>query len=105
MTVEWSTATMTRFFPPGNATAVLHGNLCPSGAVIKVSAASSDLLRHRGRALVFDSIEAYSEVPDRPELDVAPDDALVLRNSGGRAQKMGPEGERATLPRHPSFVA
>jgi dihydroxy-acid dehydratase len=40
--------------PPGSGTAVLHGNLCPNGAVIKQSAASPQLLRHRGQALVFD---------------------------------------------------
>lgn len=86
-------------FPPGNATAVLHGNLCPSGAVIKVSAASSDLLRHRGRAVVFDSIEAYSEVADRPDLDVAPDDVLVLRNSGPRGYPGMPELGNLPLPK------
>jgi dihydroxyacid dehydratase/phosphogluconate dehydratase len=45
--------------PPGNGTVVLYGSLCADGAVLKVSAASAQLLRHRGRALVFDSIEEY----------------------------------------------
>ena len=45
--------------PPGSGTAVLRGNLCPDGAVIKQSAASPHLLQHRGQALVFDSIEDY----------------------------------------------
>src|ERR1700689_2507184 len=47
------------FQPAGTGTAVLRGNLAPDGAVIKQSAASPHLLKHRGRALVFDSSEAY----------------------------------------------
>ena len=52
------------FQPPGTGTAVLRGNLCPGGAVIKQSAASPELMKHRGRALVFDSPEAYNAVCD-----------------------------------------
>ena len=51
--------------PAGAGTAVLRGNLAPDGAVIKQSAASPHLLTHRGRALVFDSTEAYHAVAAR----------------------------------------
>src|SRR5262249_2261811 len=54
--------------PPGTGTAVLRGNLCPDGAVIKQSAASPELMQHRGRALVFDSPEEYHAVADDPSL-------------------------------------
>ena len=69
--------------------AVLYGNLAPNGAVIKPAAASPHLLQHRGRALVFDSIEDLHARIDDPDLDVDADSVLVLRGCG-------PEG----LPRH-----
>ncbi len=72
------------FQPPGTGTAVLRGNLCPDGAVIKQSAASPHLLRHRGQALVFDSIEDYHRVAQRPDLPV--DESTVLVVSRRRAQ-------------------
>lgn len=68
--------------PPGNGTAVLRGNLAPSGAVIKVSAATPELIRHRGPALVFDSIEEYRRAAADPDLPVRADSVLVLRGCG-----------------------
>jgi L-arabonate dehydrase len=68
--------------PDGSGTAVLHGNLCPDGAVIKVSAASPDLLTHTGPALVFDSVGAYNEAADSDDLDVDPGTVLMLRYAG-----------------------
>lgn len=62
--------------------AVLGGNLAPRGALIKTAAASSELLRHRGTALVFEDIEDLSERIDDPDLDATPDSVLVLRNAG-----------------------
>jgi dihydroxyacid dehydratase/phosphogluconate dehydratase len=62
--------------------AVLQGNLAPSGAVLKPSAASPHLLRHRGRAVVFESIEHYKERIVDPALDVDADCVLVLKNCG-----------------------
>ena len=59
--------------------AVLRGNLAPGGAVIKPAAASPHLLRHRGRAVVFDSIEDFHARIDDPDLDVDADSVLVLR--------------------------
>jgi L-arabonate dehydrase len=85
--------------PIGSATAILRGNLCPDGAVIKVSAASPGLLSHRGRALVFDSIESYREAADDDTLDVAPDDVLVLRYAGPRGYPGMPEVGNLPLPR------
>lgn len=64
------------------ALAVLKGNLAPDGAVIKASAASERFLRHRGRALVFDSPAEMSERCADPGLDCDEDTVLVLRNAG-----------------------
>jgi dihydroxy-acid dehydratase len=84
--------------PPGSGTAVLRGNLCPGGAVIKQSAASPQLMKHRGRALVFDTPEAYHEVCDDPDLDVTSDDILVIRGAGPRGYPGMPEVSNVPLP-------
>jgi dihydroxyacid dehydratase/phosphogluconate dehydratase len=65
--------------------AVLYGNLAPTGAVIKPAAASLELLQHRGRAVVFDSVEDMHARIDDPDLDVDADSVLVLRGCGPRA--------------------
>lgn len=83
----------------GAGTAVLHGNLAPDGAVIKQSAASPRLRRHRGRARVFTSIEEYDEAAQDPELDVDADTVLVLRNAGPRGYPGMPEVGNLTIPR------
>jgi len=62
--------------------AVLRGNLAPDGAVLKPSAASPRLMRHRGRAVVFENIEHYKERIDLPGLDVDENSVLVLKNCG-----------------------
>jgi dihydroxy-acid dehydratase len=62
--------------------AVLHGNLAPDGAVLKPSAASSHLLRHRGRAVVFENIEHYRQRINDPALEVDENSVLVLKNCG-----------------------
>jgi len=62
--------------------AVLYGNLAPDGAVIKPAAAPEQLLQHRGRALVFDSIEDMHARIDDPDLDVDEDSLLILRGCG-----------------------
>jgi len=64
------------------ALAVLRGNLAPDGVVMKPSAAAPRLLKHTGRALVFDDYPALKQAVDDPELDVTGDDILVLRNAG-----------------------
>jgi dihydroxy-acid dehydratase len=63
---------------------VLRGNLAPNGAVIKPSAASDHLLRHRGRAVVFESIEEFHERINDESLDVDEHCVLVLKNCGPR---------------------
>ena len=79
--------------------AVLRGNLAPSGAVIKPAAASPHLLRHRGRAVVFDSVEDFRARVDDPDLDVDADSVLVLRGCGPRGYPGMPEVANMPLPR------
>jgi dihydroxyacid dehydratase/phosphogluconate dehydratase len=67
---------------PEGGLAVVRGNLCPDGAVIKHVAASPHLLRHRGRALVFGSLADLAARIDDPALEVTPGDVLVLQNQG-----------------------
>jgi dihydroxy-acid dehydratase len=62
--------------------AVLRGNLVPTGAVLKPSAASPHLMKHRGRAVVFENIEHYKARIADPALDVDPSCVLVLKNCG-----------------------
>jgi dihydroxy-acid dehydratase len=78
--------------------AVLHGNLAPAGAVIKPAAASPELLRHRGRAVVFDSIEDFHARIDDPGLDVDADSVLVLRGCGPKGYPGMPEVANLPLP-------
>jgi dihydroxy-acid dehydratase len=78
--------------------AVLYGNLAPTGAVIKPAAASLELLQHRGRALVFDSIEDFHARIDDPQLDVDADSVLVLRGCGPRGYPGMPEVANLPLP-------
>ena len=80
------------------AMAVLFGNLAPRGAVIKHSAASSHLLCHTGRAMVFDSLEDLAARIDLPDLDVAADDVLVLRNAGPKGGPGMPEAGYLPIP-------
>ncbi len=78
--------------------AVLRGNLAPSGAVIKPAAASPSLLRHRGRAVVFDSIEDMQHRIDDPALDADEDSVLVLRGCGPKGYPGMPEVANLPLP-------
>jgi dihydroxy-acid dehydratase len=79
--------------------AVLHGNLAPSGAVLKPSAASPALLRHKGRALVFDDHAELSARIDDPDLDIDADTVLVLRNAGPVGAPGFPEWGNLPLPK------
>jgi dihydroxy-acid dehydratase len=79
------------------ALAVLKGNLAPDGVVIKPSACAPHLLRHSGRALVFDDYPALKSAVDDPNLDVSGDDILVLRNAGPRGAGM-PEWGMLPIP-------
>lgn len=85
--------------PAGSSTAVLKGNIAPLGAVLKISAASPELLVHRGPALVFDRNEDYIAVADDPHLDVTPDTVLIVRNSGPKGYPGFPEVGNMPLPK------
>jgi L-arabonate dehydrase len=78
--------------------AVLRGNLVPNGAVIKPSAASPKLMRHRGRAVVFESIEDYRKRIDDPRLKVDETCVLVLKGCGPKGYPGFPEVGNFALP-------
>ncbi|MGN6445536.1 IlvD/Edd family dehydratase [Amnibacterium sp.] len=82
----------------GAGIAVLRGNLAPNGAIIKPSAASAHLLQHRGKAVVFDSIEDFHARVDDPDLDVTPDSVLILRGCGPMGYPGMPEVANLPLP-------
>lgn len=81
------------------AMAVLSGNLCPNGAVIKVSAASPKLLQHEGPAVVFDSLDDLADRIDSPDLEITPDHILVLRNTGPVGAPGMPEAGGIPIPK------
>lgn len=81
------------------AIAVLRGNLAPDGAVIKPSAASPNLMRHRGRALVFDGHAALTRGIDDPDLDVDENTVLVLRGAGPVGAPGMPEWGALPIPK------
>jgi len=84
---------------PKAGLAVLRGSLAPQGAVIKPSAASPHLLRHRGRAVVFETIEDLKARIDDPALDVDEHCVLVLKGAGPRGYPGMPEVGNMPLPR------
>jgi dihydroxy-acid dehydratase len=75
-------ADLDRPFKTETGLAVLFGNLCEHGAVIKPSAASSHLMRHTGRAIVFENIEDYHARVDDPNLPIDETSVMVLKNVG-----------------------
>ncbi|HEV8502390.1 MAG TPA: IlvD/Edd family dehydratase, partial [Casimicrobiaceae bacterium] len=85
-------------FKPQGGIAVLRGNLAPDGAVLKPSAATPALLRHTGRAVVFEDIDDLHARIDDPHLDVRADDILVLRNCGPKGYPGFPEVGNFALP-------
>jgi dihydroxy-acid dehydratase len=78
--------------------AVLTGNLAPSGAVLKPSAASPSLMKHTGRAVVFEDIDDYNKRVDDPKLDVDENCILVLKNCGPKGYPGFPEVGNFALP-------
>lgn len=78
--------------------AVVWGNLAPNGAVIKTKAASPELLRHRGRAVVFSDIEDLERRVNDPGLEVEPGDILVLKNAGPVGAPGMPESGLLPIP-------
>ena len=69
-------------FKKNTGIAVLRGNLCPGGAIIKPSAATPKLMRHKGRAVVFENIEDFHRSIDDPDLDIDEKCVMVLKNCG-----------------------
>ena len=78
--------------------AVLHGNLAPQGAILKPSAATPSLMRHRGRAVVFEDIDDYKARVDDPDLEVDETSVLVLKGCGPKGYPGFPETGNMGLP-------
>jgi len=83
---------------PSAGIAVLRGNLAPLGAVIKPAAASANLLKHRGKAMVFDSIEDFKARINDPGLDVDENSVLILRGCGPKGYPGMPEVSNMPMP-------
>ena len=79
--------------------AVVKGNLCENGAVIKPSAASPHLMQHRGKAVVFETIEDYHARIDDPNLEIDETSVMVLKNVGPKGYPGMPEVGNMQLPR------
>ncbi|ASU39907.1 dihydroxy-acid dehydratase [Herbaspirillum sp. meg3] len=87
-------------FKPAAGIAILHGNLCPDGAVIKPSAATPALLKHTGRAVVFENSDDLHKRIDDEDLDVDENCVLVLKNCGPKGYPgMGEAGNMPLPPK------
>ncbi|MGO4535138.1 IlvD/Edd family dehydratase [Leifsonia sp. 2MCAF36] len=84
---------------PAAGISVLRGSLAPGGALIKPAAASAHLLKHRGRAVVFDSIEDFHARIDDPDLDIDENSVMVLRGCGPKGYPGMPEVSNMPLPK------
>jgi len=84
---------------PEGATAVLTGNLAPRGCVMKPAAADKRLLAHRGRAIAFEDYEHMAREVERDDLDVTPDDVMVLKNCGPKGGPGMPEWGQLPIPK------
>jgi dihydroxy-acid dehydratase len=83
----WNRAVITPFAKPfkkNTGIAVLRGNLCPDGAIIKPSAATPKLMKHKGRAVVFEDITDFHRRIDDPKLNIDENCVMVLKNCGPR---------------------
>lgn len=86
-------------FKKQSGVVVLKGNLCPDGAILKPNAASPSLMKHTGKAVVFENIEDYKERIDDPALDVDETSVLVLKNVGPKGYPGMPEVGNMGLPK------
>ena len=84
---------------PQGGIAVLEGNLAPEGAIIKQSAADPKLMEHEGRAVVFENAQDLATRIDDPNLDVHPEDILVLKNIGPKGAPGMPEAGYLPIPK------
>lgn len=92
-------ATVEKPFNPLSGVAVLKGNLCENGAVIKPSAASPHLMVHTGKAVVFEDIDDYKARIDDPNLEVDETSILVLKNVGPKGYPGMPEVGNMGIPK------
>ena len=91
-------ATLDKPFQEEAGIAVLKGNLCERGAVIKPSAATPELMKHKGIAVVFESMEDYHERIDDPDLDIDENSVIVLKGVGPKGYPGMPEVGNVDLP-------
>src|SRR5688572_10202470 len=77
---------------------VLKGNLCENGAILKPSAATPALMKHRGRAVVFETMEDYHARIDEPDLDIDENSVIVLKGVGPVGYPGMPEVGNVDLP-------
>ncbi len=92
-------ATVDQPFSPFSGVAILRGNLCENGAVIKPSAASPHLMKHTGKAVVFENIEEYKNTIDSPDLEIDETSILVLKNVGPIGYPGMPEVGNMAIPK------
>ena len=83
---------------PQGGIAVLRGNLAPTGAIIKQSAADAGLMEHEGRAVVFENGQDMAERIDSDDLDISADDIIVLKNIGPKGAPGMPEAGYIPIP-------
>jgi dihydroxy-acid dehydratase len=98
---NWNEAVITPLAKPfkkQGGIAVLRGNLAPDGAVLKPSAATPSLMKHKGRAVAFEDIDDYNKRVDDPKLDVDANCILVLKNCGPKGYPGFPEVGNFALP-------
>ncbi len=86
-------------FEPQGGLVALFGSLAPNGAIIKRSAATPSLFEIEGRAVVFTSLEDMAQRIDDPDLDVKPEDVLILQNAGPRSPYGMPEAGFLPIPK------
>ena len=92
-------ASIDRPFQEASGIAVVKGNLCKNGAIIKPSAATPALMKHRGRAFVFHDIEDFHTRKNDPDLEVDENSVLVLKNVGPKGYPGMPEVGNMSIPK------
>ena len=91
--------TLTAPLSAEGGTAILKGNLCPDGAVIKQTAASEHLLQHRGKAFVFDNYEQMKQMVEAEDLPIDENSVLVMKNGGPKGGPGMPEWGHMPMPK------
>lgn len=86
-------------FKDDSGIAVVKGNLCPNGGIIKPSAATPALMQHKGKAFVFETVEEYKATINSPDLKVNETSVLILKNAGPKGYPGMPEVGNIGLPK------